>query len=38
MKMEANQMKLNNGEGRLILKAPLTDNKTFKIEINGVDY
>lgn len=30
-------MKVYNGEGRMILKAPLADNKTFKIEINMVD-
>ena len=31
-------MKVYNGEGRVILKAPLADNKTFKIEINMVDH
>lgn len=29
MKVEENQMKVYNGEGRLILKAPLADNETF---------
>ena len=31
-------MKVYNGEGRMILKAPLADNKTFKIEIGMVDH
>lgn len=31
-------MKVYNGKGRMILKAPLVDNKTFKIEINMVDH
>lgn len=34
MKMSYNQMKVYDGEGRLILRAPLADNKTFKIKIN----
>lgn len=38
MKVEANQMKVYNGEGRLVLKAPLADNKNFKIKINIVNH
>ncbi|XP_050910070.1 uncharacterized protein LOC127123938 [Lathyrus oleraceus] len=37
-KLEENIMKVYNGEGMIILKAPLVDNKTFKIEINMVDH
>lgn len=36
MKLEKNRMKVYNGEGRVILKEPLSDNKTFKVEINMV--
>lgn len=38
MKLEENQMKVYNYEGRMILKAPLANNKTFKIEIVMVDH
>lgn len=38
MNLEENHMKVYNGEGRMILKAPLADNKTFKVEINTVDH
>lgn len=38
MNLEENQMKVYNGEGRMILKAPLADNKTFKIEIDMVNH
>lgn len=31
-------MKVFDGEGRLIMRASLADNKTFKIEINMVDH
>lgn len=31
MKVEENMMKVYNGEGRIIMKAPLSDNKTFKV-------
>lgn len=34
MNMTDNQMKVYNGEERLILRAPLANNKIFKIEIN----
>lgn len=37
MKLKENQMKVCNGKVRMILKAPLLDNKTFKIEIYMVD-
>ncbi|XP_050910046.1 uncharacterized protein LOC127123913 [Lathyrus oleraceus] len=37
MNLEENLMKVYNGEGRMILKAPLANNKTFKIKINMVD-
>lgn len=36
MKLEKNQMKVYHGDERLILTAPLADNKTFKVEINLV--
>lgn len=29
MKLEKNQIKVCNGEGMMILKEPLADNKTF---------
>lgn len=38
MKMRDNQMNVFDGEWILILRAPLEDNKTFKIEINMVEY
>lgn len=38
MKMVGNQMKVYDGEERLILRAPLVDNKTFKIDINMCDH
>lgn len=38
MKLEKNQMNVYHGDGRLILKTPLTDKKTFKVEINTVDH
>lgn len=38
MKLENNLMKVYHGDGRLILKAPLADNRTFKEEINTVDH
>lgn len=38
MKLETNPTKVYNGEGRMILKEPLADNKTFKNEINMVDH
>ena len=34
MKMVYNHMEMYDGEGRLILRAPLVEKKTFKIEIN----
>ncbi|XP_050900218.1 uncharacterized protein LOC127106965 [Lathyrus oleraceus] len=37
IKLEKKQMKVCDGDERLILKAPLGDNKTFKVEINSVD-
>lgn len=38
MKLEENQMNVYNGEGRIILKTPLADNKTFKILIHVFDH
>lgn len=38
MKLKENLMKVYTGEGRMILKALLTNNKTFKIDINMVDH
>lgn len=38
MKLEENHMKVYYGEARMILKAPLADNKTFKIEIDMVGH
>lgn len=38
MKITNNQMKVYDGEERLVLRAPLTDNKTFKIEFNMVEH
>ena len=38
MKLERNQMKVYRADGRLIMKAPLTENKTFKVEINIFDH
>lgn len=38
MNLEGNQAKVYNGEGRMVLIAPLVDNKTFKIEIDMVDH
>lgn len=38
MKLKNNPIKVHDGEGRLIFKAPLGDNKTFKIEINTIDH
>ncbi|XP_050897457.1 uncharacterized protein LOC127104311 [Lathyrus oleraceus] len=38
MKMVVNQMKVFVSEGRLILRVPFVENKTFKIEINMVDH
>lgn len=38
IKLEEKLIKVYNGEGRMILKAPLADNKTFKIKINMVDH
>lgn len=31
-------MNVYNSEGRMVLKASLEDNKTFKVEINTVDH
>lgn len=31
-------MKVYHGDGRLILKVPLADNMTFKVEINTDDH
>lgn len=38
MKLEENLMKVYNGEGTMILKLSLVDNKTFKNEIDMVDH
>lgn len=38
MKLEDCQMKVYNGEGMMILKAPLANNKTFKIKVDMVDH
>ena len=38
MKIEKNHMKVYHSDGRLILKAPLADNRTFKVAINPVDH
>lgn len=38
MKLEKNQMKVYHDNERLILKAPLEDNMTLKVEINLVDH
>lgn len=38
MKLEENQMKVYDDERRMILKLLLSDNKTFKMEINMVDH
>lgn len=38
MKIEKKHMKVYHIDGRLILKAPLADNKTFKVDINQVDH
>lgn len=37
IKLEKNQIKVYHGDVRLILKAPLAYNMTFKVEINIVD-
>lgn len=38
MKLENYQIKVHDGKGMLIMKAPLVDNNTFKVEINTVDH
>lgn len=38
MKLGNYQMKVHDGEGRLIMKASLVDNKIVKVEINTVDH
>lgn len=38
MKMTDNQIKVYDGEGIFILREPLEDNKTFKIDIYMVDH
>lgn len=38
MKVEENQLKMYNGERKMITKSPLEDNKTFKIKIDMVDH
>lgn len=38
MKMEKNKIKVYDGKGRMILKAPLANNNTFNIEINTIDH
>lgn len=38
MKLEKNQIKVYHDDGRLILKASLADNMTFKVEINPVNH
>lgn len=38
LKLEENHMKVYNCEGRMILKSPLTYNKSFKIKINTIDH
>lgn len=38
MKVEKSRMKMYNGEERMILKEPLAENKTFKIDIDKVDH
>ena len=38
MKLENNQMKVYKNDGRLIMKAPLTENKKFMIELNTSDH
>src|ERR1044072_8317300 len=38
MKLERNQMKVYRADERLIMKAPLAENKTFKVELNTSDH
>ncbi|XP_058727165.1 uncharacterized protein LOC131598600 [Vicia villosa] len=38
MKLEKNKKKVYDGDRKMILKATLADNKTFKVEINTVDH
>lgn len=38
LKLEKNQMKVYHGDGRLIMKAPLPDNTTIKVESNTVNH
>ena len=38
MKIEKHHIKVYHRDWRLILKAPLADNMTFKVEINLVDH
>ena len=38
MKLERNEMKVYRADGRLIMKAPLAENKTFKVELNTSDH
>lgn len=38
MKLKRNQMQVYHGDERLIMKAPLAHNMTFKVEINTVDH
>ena len=38
MKLENNHMKVYKADGRLIMKAPLAENKTFRVELNTSDH
>ncbi|GAU44417.1 hypothetical protein TSUD_100640 [Trifolium subterraneum] len=38
MKLENRELKIYDAKSRLILKAPLSNNRTFKIEINVIDH
>ena len=38
MKLKENITKVHNGERKMVLKAPLEDNKTFKVEINTINH
>ena len=38
MKLERNQMKVYRTDERLIMKAPLAENKMFKVELNTSDH
>ena len=38
MKIEKNHMKVYHSDDMIILKEPLADNRTFKVEINLVDH